>query len=93
MKQDEVPGMDMMGISLQVFLYPPAYCISGLASTTNLHLGGDGNLFERCYSKAVPLCGVSKEVMGAQGGVTHGFGLGRSERPISYFVYTVERLQ
>lgn len=67
-----------MGASLEVFYCSPAYCTSALASTINLNLGG--NLFERCYSKEVPLCGVSKEVEGAQGGVTHDFGLGRSER-------------
>lgn len=71
-------GEQQHGISLQVRLHPSVYC------TLILNLGGD--LFERGYSKAAPMCG-------GPGMMTHGFGLGGSERPIGYFVYTEGRLQ
>lgn len=58
-KQDEVLGVDTMGISLQVFLYPFAYCIPGLASIINLHLRGMAICLKDAIQRQSP-CVVSQ---------------------------------
>lgn len=67
-KQYEVLGMDTMGNSLQVFLYPPVFCISGLAFTINLHLGQWQSVWKMLF-KGGPLVWCLK---GSHGGTGRG---------------------